>query len=225
MVYVVERLGRVARRGEARDRIWHALVCEDVYPLVDDRDDRRRRAGRGKCDADFRPGLGRAEQGLAALDGNRHLLLGGTHRDRRQPVRAHREVLRVRLHALHDRDEDVEVRRVLRRDRTQHDLARRVREREDVGVRVLLAQHRDERPAGERRADAEARRLAYAVERLVRDERDCRRIGHRRAHRLVRPVAEVERHAERRERLGVRQLERIVAAGIGRELDSRLVVR
>ena len=222
VVDVVERMARLARRGKMRHGIGHLLVSKDVYPLVHDRDERGRCAARLEGDGRRRALLA-ADGDIAFRDPDGDLVLGRAHRDRRLSVGARGHVLCVRLDALHDGHVHVEVRRVIRRDRPERDLARRVREREDVCVRVLLAQHRHERPAGERRADHQARRLSYAVERLVGRERDRRRVGQRSAHRRVAPVAQVEGLRKRHARLGISHSQRVVAADAGGNLERSVL--
>ena len=139
-------------------------------------------------------------------------------------MRADGEVARVGRHALHHGDVHVEVRRLVRGHGPQRHLARRVRQVQHLGVDLLLAQDRNEGVAGERRLDREARRLAHAVVRLVRHHRHLARVGERRAHHVVAPVAQVEVQGERGGRIGILDRQHVVAGLVQRHLEDGVLV-
>ena len=224
VVEVVERIPRAALLREPGDRIGRLLVRQEVDPLVDDRH-RRDRAGRdGAARRHVDEQRAQIARSRARRDRDGNLVFGAAHAQRLLAVRAHRHPAMTRGRALDDRDLHVDVRRVRGLDRTQRDLARRVGERHDLGVDEVVAHHAHERGAGERRLHHEARRLARTVERLVRDEGDGGRVGKRRAHLGIAPVAQVERLRIGDVRLGIGDRERIVAGRVDRQLQQRIGV-
>ena len=219
VVEVVERVFGEAFLREIADGVGRLAAAEDVDRLVHDRHHGDRRARRGHLHVDL------AEADHLRVHRHGHLVLLGADRHGRLPVRAGGEVARVGRHALHHGHVYVEVRCLVRLHGTQLHLARRVREVQHLRIDLLLAHDRDERVPRERRLDGEARRLARAVVRLVRDDRHLGRVRERRAHHVVAPVAQVEVHAERRVRLRVLDCEHVVAGLLKRQFENRVRVR
>ena len=219
VVEVKERMLRLTWFGEISDRIRRRLARQQVDRLVDNRHPRKSRAGR------IHRHVHRPQVNHPRINRDRHLVRQRTDTDRGLSASTHRQVPGVRPHPLHDRDVHVEVRRVLGRHRTQHDLARRIGERLHLGVDLLLAQHRDERMPGERRLHRQPRRFADTIERLVRNQRDGRRILQRCADDIVAPAAQVEGTSERHARFRIRHRKRIVSVRRNRQLHARRSAR
>ena len=218
-VEVVERMLRVAGLREPSDRVGRWLARQDVYRLVHHGDQGDRRVRRAHLHVD------RAEVCDLRLEGDRHFVLGGAYEHRRLPVRPCREVPRIRAHALHDGDEHVDVRRKLGAHGPQHHFACGVGQLEHLGVDLLVAQNRKEREPRERGLHRKARRLADAVDQLVRRDRHRGRVGKRRPHGVVAPVAKVEAPRIRHVGGGVAYREHIVAGPVRRNHKHAVKVR
>ena len=122
------------------------------------------------------------------------------------------EEVRPRCDAMNRRKRHLDVGRPRGFGRAERNLARGIGEGDDLGVYFLFPEHAQERVAGKRRLDDEARNIAGAVEGLVRGDRNLRRVGERRAYGVIAPGRQIESPPKRRACLRVFDCERVVAA-------------